>query len=73
MPQNRNQNAAHELAQIVRAAWRRLFICERHQIGRHTPETCELCILESISGRRGRPVEFHSIPQIMNTWPGGGL
>jgi hypothetical protein len=76
VPQNQDpKNArAADLAAIVRGAWRRLFICERHQIRRQSPETCELCTLERLAAiHAGRAVEFQSIPQIMNAWPGGAL
>ena len=61
----RIMNRAAELAAIVRAAHRRLFFCERHEIRRATPETCELCILERIAAGRGRQVTYQSIAQIM--------
>jgi hypothetical protein len=57
---------AQELAAIVRAAARRLFYCEAHEITRATPETCELCILEQLAHRRGRRTKFRSVRQIMS-------
>lgn len=61
---------AAELAAIVRAARRRLFICEAHDIHRPTPETCPLCILETIcAAPRGMGTRFRSIHQIMTAGP----
>jgi len=64
---------AQELAAIVRAAHRRLFVCEVHQVRRPSPETCPLCMLErQCTAQSGRPVAFRSMAQIMGATPGGG-
>jgi hypothetical protein len=56
---------AAAIVELIRAARRRLFFCESHQIARQSPETCPLCILEQISQRTGRGRRFRSIAQIM--------